>query len=80
MAAMYPFIFDSIKDPGLSTLLGVDFFWRSNFYLINSYIKLKRNITEIMLILLFWVHLVVVNLLRLNCCCAVILEIIIKLL
>lgn len=25
MAAMYPFIFDSIKDPGLSTLLGVDF-------------------------------------------------------
>ena len=25
MAAMYPFIFDSIKDDGLSTLLGVDF-------------------------------------------------------
>jgi hypothetical protein len=25
MAAMYPFIFDSIKDSGLSTLLGVDF-------------------------------------------------------
>ena len=25
IAAMYPFIFDSIKDPGLSTLLGVDF-------------------------------------------------------
>jgi ABC-type dipeptide/oligopeptide/nickel transport system ATPase component len=25
MAAMFPFIFDSIKDPGLSTLLGVDF-------------------------------------------------------
>ena len=25
MAAMYPFIFDSIKDVGLSTLLGVDF-------------------------------------------------------
>ena len=25
MAAMYPFIFDSIKDPGLSTLLGVEF-------------------------------------------------------
>lgn len=25
MAAMYPFIFDSIKDPGLATLLGVDF-------------------------------------------------------
>lgn len=24
IAAMYPFIFDSIKDPGLSTLLGVD--------------------------------------------------------
>ena len=25
MAAMYPFVFDSIKDDGLSTLLGVDF-------------------------------------------------------
>ncbi len=25
IAAMFPFIFDSIKDPGLSTLLGVDF-------------------------------------------------------
>ena len=25
LSAMYPFIFDSIKDPGLSTLLGVDF-------------------------------------------------------
>ena len=25
MAAMYPFIFDSVKDEGLSTLLGVDF-------------------------------------------------------
>lgn len=25
IAAMYPFIFDSVKDPGLSTLLGVDF-------------------------------------------------------
>ena len=25
LAAMYPFIFDSLKDPGLSTLLGVDF-------------------------------------------------------
>ena len=25
VAAMYPFIFDSLKDPGLSTLLGVDF-------------------------------------------------------
>ena len=25
IAAMYPYIFDSIKDPGLSTLLGVDF-------------------------------------------------------
>ena len=25
IAAMYPFIFDSIKDDGLSTLLGVDF-------------------------------------------------------
>ena len=25
IAAMYPFVFDSVKDPGLSTLLGVDF-------------------------------------------------------
>lgn len=25
IAAMYPFVFDSIKDPGLSTLLGMDF-------------------------------------------------------
>ncbi|MDD4407681.1 MAG: ATP-binding protein [Bacilli bacterium] len=25
IAAMYPFVFDSIKDPGMSTLLGVDF-------------------------------------------------------
>ena len=25
VAAMYPFVFDSIKDPGLSTLLGIDF-------------------------------------------------------
>ena len=25
IAAMYPFIFDTIKDPGLSTLLGIDF-------------------------------------------------------
>ncbi len=25
LAAMYPYIFDSIKDPGLATLLGVDF-------------------------------------------------------
>lgn len=25
MAAMYPFVFDSLKDPGLGTLLGVDF-------------------------------------------------------
>ncbi len=25
LAAMYPYVFDSIKDPGLSTLLGVDF-------------------------------------------------------
>jgi len=25
LAGMYPFVFDSVKDPGLSTLLGVDF-------------------------------------------------------
>lgn len=48
IAAMYPFIFDSIKDPGLSTLLGVDF-REELFYLTNSYIKLKKKITVIML-------------------------------
>ena len=46
LAAMYPFIFDSIKDPGLATLLGVDF--SGGVILTNFYIKLKKNIIEIM--------------------------------
>ena len=37
IAAMYPFIFDSIKDEGLSTLLGVDF--SGGVILFNSYSK-----------------------------------------
>ena len=49
IAAMYPFIFDSIKDPGLSVLLGVDFL-EELFYLINFFIKLEKKIIEIMLI------------------------------
>ena len=53
IAAMYPFIFDSIKDPGNSTLFGVDFC-----------IKLKKKVIEIMRILFYLVHLVVVNLLQ----------------
>lgn len=38
IAAMYPFIFDSIKDPGLSVLLGVDFSGGVILF-INSYIR-----------------------------------------
>ena len=42
MAAMYPFIFDSIKDPGLSTLLGVDFY--SGVILFNQFLyKIKKE-------------------------------------
>ena len=44
IAAMYPFIFDSIKDPGLSTLLGVDF--SGGVILFNQFlyrIKKERN-------------------------------------
>jgi hypothetical protein len=36
IAAMYPFIFDSIKDPGLSCLLGVDF--SGGIILFNLYV------------------------------------------
>ncbi len=42
IAAMYPFIFDSIKDPGLSTLLGVDF--SGGVILFNQFLyKLKKE-------------------------------------
>ena len=42
MAAMYPFIFDSIKDPGLSTLLGVDFY--GGVILFNQFLyKIKKE-------------------------------------
>ena len=42
MAAMYPFIFDSIKDDGLSTLLGVDF--SGGVVLFNQFLyQLKKE-------------------------------------
>ena len=42
MAAMYPFIFDSIKDPGLSTLVGVDF--SGGVILFNQFLyKIKKE-------------------------------------
>ena len=41
IAAMYPFIFDSIKDPGLSTLLGVDF--SGGVILFNQFLYQIRN-------------------------------------
>ena len=42
IAAMYPFIFDSIKDPGLSTLLGVDF--SGGVILFNQFLyKIKKE-------------------------------------
>ena len=50
MAAMYPFIFDSIKDDGLSTLLGVDF--SGGVVLFNQFLYQirKRKVIGIMLI------------------------------
>ena len=53
MAAMYPFIFDSIKDPGLSTLLGVDF--SGGVILFNQFlyqIKKENNRNNANMILL----------------------------
>ncbi len=53
MAAMYPFIFDSIKDPGLSTLLGVDF--SGGVILFNQFlfqIKKEHNRNSANLIIL----------------------------
>ena len=41
IAAMYPFIFDSIKDPGLSTLLGVDF--SGGVILFNQFLYKRRK-------------------------------------
>lgn len=41
VAAMYPFIFDSIKDPGLSTLLGVDF--SGGVILFNQFLYKQRK-------------------------------------
>ena len=53
MGAMYPFIFDSIKDPGLSTLLGVDF--SGGVILFNQFlyqIKKENNRNNANMILL----------------------------
>ena len=53
MAAMYPFIFDSIKDPGLSCLLGVDF--SGGVILFNQFlyqIKKENNRNNANLIIL----------------------------
>ncbi len=41
IAAMYPFIFDSIKDPGLSTLLGIDF--SGGVILFNQFLYRIKN-------------------------------------
>lgn len=53
IAAMYPFIFDSVKDPGLSTLLGVDF--SGGVILFNQFlyqIKKEHNRNNANLIIL----------------------------
>lgn len=53
IAAMYPFIFDSIKDPGLSTLIGVDF--SGGVILFNQFlyqIKKEHNRNNANLIIL----------------------------
>jgi len=42
LGAMYPFIFDSIKDPGLATLLGIDF--SGGVILFNQFLyKIKKE-------------------------------------
>ena len=41
IAAMYPFIFDSVKDPGLSCLLGVDF--SGGVILFNQFLYKERK-------------------------------------
>ena len=53
LAAMYPFIFDSIKDPGLSCLLGVDF--SGGIILFNQFlyqVKKEHNRTNANMIIL----------------------------
>ena len=53
MAAMYPYVFDSIKDPGLSCLLGVDF--SGGVILFNQFlyqIKKEFNRTNANMIML----------------------------
>lgn len=53
IAAMYPFVFDSIKDPGLSTLLGIDF--SGGVVLFNQFlyqIKKEHNRNNANLIIL----------------------------
>ena len=53
MAAMYPFVFDSIKDDGLGTLLGVDF--SGGVVLFNQFlyqIKKENNRTNANMIIL----------------------------
>ena len=44
LSAMYPFIFDSIKDPGLSTILGVDF--SGGIILFNQFLYKIRKETN----------------------------------
>ena len=44
ISAMYPFIFDSLKDPGLSTLLGVDF--SGGVILFNQFLYKIRKETN----------------------------------
>ena len=42
ISAMYPFIFDSVKDPGDSTLMGVD--WSGGVVLFNQFLfKIKKE-------------------------------------
>lgn len=41
ISAMYPFVFDSVKDPGDSTLLGVDF--SGGVVLFNQFLYQKKN-------------------------------------
>jgi hypothetical protein len=49
IAAMYPFVFNSIKDPGLACLLGVDY--SGGVILFNQFLyQVKKNLIEIMLI------------------------------
>ncbi|NLA33457.1 MAG: DUF87 domain-containing protein [Tenericutes bacterium] len=46
IAAMYPFIFDSIKDPGLSTIFGVDF--SGGVILFNQFLyQIKKEFNRI---------------------------------